>query len=81
MQIGMIGLGRIGGKMAIQYDLMAADAETTSLRRPKPYQDEMNLPEIAELWRGGSVIGSWLLRHGFGGHVEKSAAAPQKARP
>ncbi|MGA0582463.1 MAG: hypothetical protein ACO2ER_00955 [Castellaniella sp.] len=77
MQIGMIGLGRMGGNMTIQYGLMAADAETTSLRRPKPYQDEMNLPEIAEPWRGGSV----LLRHGFGGHVEKSAAAPQKARP
>ena len=38
-----------------------ADAETTPLREPALYQYEMNLPEIAELWRRGSVIGSWLL--------------------
>ena len=38
-----------------------ADAETTPLRSPEVYQYEMNLPEIAEVWRRGSVIGSWLL--------------------
>ena len=38
-----------------------ADAETTPLRNPEFYQYEMNLPEIAEVWRRGSVIGSWLL--------------------
>lgn len=37
------------------------DAETTPLRQPELYQYEMDLPEIAELWRRGSVIGSWLL--------------------
>jgi 6-phosphogluconate dehydrogenase len=37
------------------------DAETTPLRDPAMYQYEMNLPEIAEVWRRGSVIGSWLL--------------------
>lgn len=37
------------------------DAETTPLRNPEHYQYEMDLPEIAELWRRGSVIGSWLL--------------------
>ena len=37
------------------------DAETTPLRDPKLYQFDMNLPEIAEVWRRGSVIGSWLL--------------------
>ena len=37
------------------------DAETTPLRDPQAYRFEMNLPEIAELWRRGSVIGSWLL--------------------
>ena len=37
------------------------DAETTPLRNPELYQFEMNLPEIAEVWRRGSVIGSWLL--------------------
>ncbi len=37
------------------------DAETTPLRDPEFYRYEMNLPEIAEVWRRGSVIGSWLL--------------------
>lgn len=37
------------------------DAETTPLRHPELYQYEMDLPEIAEVWRRGSVIGSWLL--------------------
>jgi len=39
----------------------AIDAETTPLRDPALYQYDMNLPEITELWRRGSVIGSWLL--------------------
>jgi 6-phosphogluconate dehydrogenase len=39
----------------------AVDAETTPLREPEMYQFDMNLPEIAEVWRRGSVIGSWLL--------------------
>jgi len=38
-----------------------ADAETTPLREPALYRYEMDLPEIAELWRRGSVISSWLL--------------------
>ena len=37
------------------------DAETTPLRDPQFYRYEMNLPEIAEVWRRGSVVGSWLL--------------------
>ncbi len=37
------------------------DAETTPLRHAERYQYEMDLPEIAEVWRRGSVIGSWLL--------------------
>ena len=37
------------------------DAETTPLRNPEFYQYELDLPEIAEVWRRGSVIGSWLL--------------------
>ena len=39
----------------------AADAETTPLRDPEHYQYELDLPDIAELWRRGSVISSWLL--------------------
>jgi 6-phosphogluconate dehydrogenase len=37
------------------------DAETTPLRDPDHYQYDLNLGEIAELWRRGSVIASWLL--------------------
>jgi len=37
------------------------DAETSPLRNPEFYQYDLNLPEVAELWRRGSVIGSWLL--------------------
>ena len=37
------------------------DAETTPLRDPEDYQYELNLPDIAEVWRRGSVIASWLL--------------------
>jgi 6-phosphogluconate dehydrogenase len=39
----------------------AADAETTPLRDPTGYQYDFDLPDIAELWRRGSVIASWLL--------------------
>jgi 6-phosphogluconate dehydrogenase len=37
------------------------DAETSPLRNPEYYQYDLNLPDVAELWRRGSVIGSWLL--------------------
>jgi 6-phosphogluconate dehydrogenase len=39
----------------------AIDAETTPLRDPEHYQYDFNLRDIAELWRRGSVIASWLL--------------------
>jgi len=39
----------------------AADAETTPLRESEHYQYDLNLPDITELWRRGSVIASWLL--------------------
>ena len=39
----------------------AIDAETTPLRNPEHYQYELNLPDIAEVWRRGSVVSSWLL--------------------
>jgi 6-phosphogluconate dehydrogenase len=60
------------------------DAETTPLRDPEHYQYDLNLPDIAEVWRRGSVIASWLLdlsaaalAHdpalaGFGGRVSDS---------
>ena len=37
------------------------DAETTPLRNPEYYQYDINLADVAELWRRGSVVGSWLL--------------------
>ena len=37
------------------------DAETTPLRNPEHYQYDFNLRDIAEVWRRGSVIASWLL--------------------
>jgi len=39
----------------------AVDAETTPLRDPEHYQYELDLRDIAEVWRRGSVIASWLL--------------------
>ena len=58
-----------------------ADAETTPMREPGFYQYEMDIPRIAEVWRRGSVVASWLLDltaaalagdgalAGFSGHV------------
>jgi 6-phosphogluconate dehydrogenase len=52
----------------IEYGLMQAYAEgfdvlrgTNSKEIPEDHRYEMNLPDIAELWRRGSVVGSWLL--------------------
>ena len=65
-------------------DLDEVDAETTPLRDPEHYQYDLNLRDIAELWRRGSVIASWLLDlsatalmkdpdlSGFGGRVSDS---------
>ena len=38
-----------------------ADAETTPLRNPEHYLYDLNIADIAEVWRRGSVISSWLL--------------------
>ncbi len=51
----------------------AIDAETTPLRNPEHYQYDLNLPEIAEVWRRGSVIASWLLDLTATALVEDSA--------
>ena len=39
----------------------AADAETTPLRDPWAYQYDIDVGEVAEVWRRGSVVGSWLI--------------------
>jgi len=58
IEIGMIGLGRMKSSMVRR---RTADAETTPLRHPEYYQYDLNLADIAEVWRRGSVIASWLL--------------------
>jgi 6-phosphogluconate dehydrogenase len=44
-----------------QQDQAAADAETTPLRDPEFYQYDIDVAEVAEVWRRGSVISSWLV--------------------
>ncbi|TMD27646.1 MAG: 6-phosphogluconate dehydrogenase (decarboxylating), partial [Chloroflexi bacterium] len=39
----------------------AVDAETAPLRNPELYRYEIDIPAVAELWRRGSVVASWLL--------------------
>ena len=53
--LGILRAANVGKKVH------AADAETTPLRAPEHYQYDLNLPDIAEVWRRGSVIASWLL--------------------
>src|SRR6266446_984552 len=53
--LGVLRAANIGSQ---QHEV---DAETTPLRNPEHYQYELNLPDIAEVWRRGSVIASWLL--------------------
>jgi 6-phosphogluconate dehydrogenase len=53
--IGIIASANVGKKSH------EVDAETTPLRDPEHYQYDFNLAEVAEVWRRGSVIASWLL--------------------
>ena len=53
--LGVLKAADIGTKTG------AIDAETTPLRDPEHYRYDFNLTEIAEVWRRGSVIASWLL--------------------
>jgi 6-phosphogluconate dehydrogenase len=54
------GLG-ILHRANIGKEQVAVNAETTPLRNPDHYQYELNLRDIAEVWRRGSVVASWLL--------------------
>ncbi|CAN5903937.1 decarboxylating 6-phosphogluconate dehydrogenase [soil metagenome] len=56
------------------------DAETTPLRDPEHYQYDLNLPDIAELWRRGSVIASWLLDLQAAALIEDPALAKFEGR-
>jgi 6-phosphogluconate dehydrogenase len=53
--LGILQAANIGKKQH------AIDAETTPLRDPEHYQYDLDLPDVAEVWRRGSVIASWLL--------------------
>jgi 6-phosphogluconate dehydrogenase len=53
--LGIIGAANVGKQTH------EIDAETTPLRDPEHYQYDFNLSEVAEVWRRGSVIASWLL--------------------
>jgi len=56
------------------------DAETTPLRDPEHYQYDLNLPDIAEVWRRGSVIASWLLDLTAAALIEDSALSKFSGR-
>jgi len=56
-------------------DVHAVDAETTPLRDPEHYRYDLHLPDIAEVWRRGSVIASWLLDLTAAALVEDPALA------
>ena len=67
-----------------QEAMQSADAETTPLRDPEYYQYDIDVAEVAEVWRRGSVVSSWLMDltadalarsprlDDFGGHVSDS---------
>jgi 6-phosphogluconate dehydrogenase len=54
--LGILRCANVGKQAAAE-----GDAETTPLRNPEHYQYDLNLSDIAEVWRRGSVIASWLL--------------------
>ena len=58
----------------------AIDAETTPLRDPEHYQYDFNLRDIAEVWRRGSVIASWLLDLTSAALVKDPALSGYKGR-
>jgi 6-phosphogluconate dehydrogenase len=68
--LGVLKFANIGKKHS------QADAETTPLRDPQDYQFDLNLADVAEVWRRGSVISSWLLDL----TASALAADPQLAR-
>ena len=53
--LNVLNAANVGKKTAV------IDAETTPLRDPEHYQYDFNLADIAEVWRRGSVVSSWLL--------------------
>ncbi|HEY8504489.1 MAG TPA: hypothetical protein VIL46_07895, partial [Gemmataceae bacterium] len=64
----------------IEYGIMAAYAETTPLRHPEYYQYDIDVREVAEVWRRGSVIASWLLDLTAAALVEDPALSGHSGR-
>jgi 6-phosphogluconate dehydrogenase len=58
----------------------ASDAETAPLRNPEHYQYEIDLADVTEVWRRGSVIASWLLDLTAAALVEDPALAKFSGR-
>jgi 6-phosphogluconate dehydrogenase len=67
--LGILRQANVGKQKAV------IDAETTPLRDPEHYQYELNLRDIAEVWRRGSVVASWLLDLTAAALVEDPALA------
>jgi 6-phosphogluconate dehydrogenase len=67
--LGVLRQANVGKQKAV------IDAETTPLRDPEHYQYELNLRDIAEVWRRGSVVASWLLDLTAAALVEDPALA------
>jgi 6-phosphogluconate dehydrogenase len=67
--MGILKAANIGMKAGV------VDAETTPLRDPEHYRYDLNLPDIAEVWRRGSVIASWLLDLSAAALIEDPALA------
>src|SRR5580658_840301 len=55
------GLSIIKGADIGNHPNATYDAENTPLRDPEAYQYDINIPDVAEVWRRGSVISSWLI--------------------
>jgi 6-phosphogluconate dehydrogenase len=67
--LGILGAANVGRQTN------TIDAETTPLRDPQHYQFDLNLPDITEVWRRGSVIASWLLDLSASALIEDPALA------
>jgi 6-phosphogluconate dehydrogenase len=72
--LGILGAANVGKRSH------AVDAETTPLRDPEHYQYDLNLPDITEVWRRGSVIASWLLDLTAGALLEDPAMTKFEGR-
>jgi hypothetical protein len=72
---GAADLHLIAGRLAVAFGPRHSPSRSASaLRDPEHYQYDLNLPDITEVWRRGSVIASWLLRP-FGSSADQRSGA------